>query len=156
MVLALAGCASSSPAPDPTPTASRAARVDGLGAPGCAPASPIGTPKSSVEVQGTGQGDISLYALVMSTAPLPLHASKDSVKLVVRMTGSGELAVTVRGPDGTAHPLVFGPEMHADSSYDRPGREWGLGTVLNQPGCWTLHFRRTGSGAGDVYLSVLA
>ena len=49
-------------------------------------------------------------------------------------------ATTFQGTDGTEHPLAWGPEEHGGSNYDRPGREWGTGFVLDAIGCWQLTF----------------
>lgn len=156
-VAALAGCSTGPPAPAP-PTPSTATGpppgAGAFGAPGCAPPSPVGDRRGTPELPGTSAGDVSLYALVMTAAPLPLHASSSVVKFVVRMTGDGELVVTVLGPDGGERRRAFGPELHTDSTYDRPGREWGVGAVLDRPGCWQLHFERTQHTA-DLYLAVL-
>jgi hypothetical protein len=59
----------------------------------------------------------------------------------------------VGAPDGRAQPLVFGPEAHATSSYDRPGDEWGTGLRFGTRGCWHIHLARADTSA-DVWLDV--
>ncbi len=75
------------------------------------------------------------------------------VKIVWRMTGGGDLQLSVTAPDGTPAEPVFGPTAHASSNYDRPGDEWGAGYVFERPGCWTLHASRGGTKA-DVGLAI--
>jgi hypothetical protein len=75
------------------------------------------------------------------------------VKIVWRVAGRGPLRVTFTAPDGRVHPLQFGPESHAASSYDRPGDEWGTGFRFTTGGCWRIHLARTGT-AGDVWIDV--
>src|SRR4051795_6038244 len=105
----VSGCATSAspPAPSPSPVASAAPVLAGLGAPGCSPASPAAVHAGIPEVQGTPRDDATLFMLVMTADPLPLHVSSEPAKLVARMTGSGDLRVTVIGPDGAERPRAF-------------------------------------------------
>lgn len=75
------------------------------------------------------------------------------VKIVWRMTGTGDLAITVISPSGQSAPLTFGPEPHGGSTYERPGDEWGSGYRFDEPGCWHLHLERLDT-AGDVWLEI--
>lgn len=84
----------------------------------------------------------------------PVRTGED-VKIVWRVTGSGPLRLPATGPDRRAHPLVWGPESHGGSSYDRPGEEWGAGYRFTRPGCWRLRAVRGGATA-DVWLRVAA
>lgn len=77
----------------------------------------------------------------------------EAVKIVWRMTGSGELSITASGPAGESLALTFGPEPHAGSTYERPGDEWGSGYRFDVPGCWNLHLERDDT-SGDVWLQV--
>ena len=81
----------------------------------------------------------SVNALVFG--PLPPTVGSE-LKIVWRVTGSGQLTVIARRPDGTEAPLIFGPEPHAGSTFDRPGQEWGTGFRFDMPGCWTIEVRR--------------
>lgn len=84
---------------------------------------------------------------------VPLHVG-DELKIVWRMTGSGPLRVAFAAPDGTRHPLTFGPEAHfAGSTYHRPGDEWGTGFRFDARGCWHIHLSRNDT-SGDVWLDV--
>ena len=53
----------------------------------------------------------------------PLRVDKQ-VKIVWRITGSGELRLTSIGPDGGMHRLEWGPDAHLSGTYRRPGQEW--------------------------------
>ncbi len=103
------------------------------------------------EIVGTGQG-VSLYGLVFLAHNPPIIFG-ETLKIVWRMTGSGNLTVQYFGPDKLPRTLAFGPAPHSSSTYDRPGDEWGTGFVFDQAGCWHLHFERT-VGVADVFLRV--
>lgn len=143
VLLTLSGCTTALvPTPSPTTTENTPD-----GAPGCAPASPIslGLP----EVRGTStRGDTSLFGWIMADQS-GIHTGSD-IKIVWRMVGDGDLRVQLLAPDGTDHPLSWGPEEHGGSNYDRPGREWGTGIVLDSPGCWQLNFT-TDTTAASVW-----
>ena len=75
------------------------------------------------------------------------------MKIVWRMTGTGPLRVDFTGPNGRGAPLVFGPESHPQSSYRRPGDEWGTGFRFTTPGCWHIRLMRDDT-AGDAWIDV--
>jgi hypothetical protein len=76
-----------------------------------------------------------------------LTAGKE-VKVVWRMTGTGDLTITATSADGKVVKPVWGPEAHSGSSYQRPGDEWGTGWVFPTAGCWTVNATRAvGKGA---------
>ncbi len=79
----------------------------------------------------------------------------DEVKIVWRMTGSGDLTATATDPSGHPAKLTFGPEPHGGSTYTRPGDEWGTGYLFSDAGCWHLHFARDHATA-EVWVMVLA
>lgn len=165
--LCLAGCAGGS-APAPGDTASAGGTVRPSTSPealgpdgraGCAPPSPVGTAAppqgigpGSPEVQGTGHG-ARLWGLIMVPFRSPLIRSGDQVKIVWRMTGTGDLRLSAVGPDGRTRRLTWGPEAHGGSSYQRPGDEWGAGYRFDRPGCWDLHAVR-GTATADVWVKV--
>jgi hypothetical protein len=163
--LLLSGCGTGAPGPSAvTPSATASATVSQgtpapapvlgpPGAPGCAPASPtaLDPTSGSTEVQGTAPAADSVYGLIMS--PYPLAASNTTSKFVWRITGSGDLTVTVKRPDGTSGKLAWGPDNHEETTYNRPGDEWGTGLILNDPGCWQVTFAREGVQSA-VYLVV--
>ena len=105
------------------------------------------------EVEGTSS-QVQLWGLIMATGPdNPLRAN-EQVKIVWRITGSGELHLSSIGPNGRTHPLQWGPALHASSTYQRPGQEWGAGYLFAQPGCWTLHATR-GTATADVWMEIV-
>ena len=71
------------------------------------------------------------------------------------MTGDGPLKVSFTAPDGKRKALVFGPDAHNGSSYQRPGDEWGTGFRFPTSGCWHIRLTRTDS-VGDVWFDVRA
>lgn len=98
--------------------------------------------------------DASIYGLLVPTHAGPIRQG-DELKIVWRMTGEGDLWVSYTTPDQQSRALVFGPEPHGGSGYDRPGDEWGTGFRFDQAGCWHIHLQRT-IGARDVWLTVFA
>jgi hypothetical protein len=96
--------------------------------------------------------DSQLWGLALGPGYVPPRAG-DELKIVWRMTGKGPLRIAFTAPDGGQQPLVFGPEAHSQSSYHRPGDEWGTGFRFVTHGCWHIHLARIGSSA-DVWLNV--
>ncbi len=82
------------------------------------------------------------------------YLSGESVKFVLRMTGSGDLEAQLRSPAGVIREITWGPETHTSSTYDRPGDEWGMGLSADSPGCWELELRRTDVGAASFWFQV--
>ncbi|MCW2646394.1 MAG: hypothetical protein JWP07_2503 [Pseudonocardiales bacterium] len=165
-LLMLAGCTRtrSSPTAAPRPTTPSKMPSDThssptaqagpipLGRPGCEPPSPITRGAGFPEVEGSST-KIQLWGLIMAErADKPLRVN-EQVKIVWRITGSGELRLTSIAPDGRTQPLQWGPDMHLSSTYARPGEEWGGGYLFTQPGCWDLHANR-GDATADVWLNV--
>ena len=103
------------------------------------------------EVQGIAT-NATIYGLLFPTHEGPVRAG-DELKIVWRMTGEGDLSVRYFAPDGRERVLVFGPEYHEGSTYDRPGDEWGTGFLFDTPGCWHIQLQRS-VGSGDVWLPV--
>ena len=164
-VLILAACTSTLSSPTPaarttTPSATRATSSAltthgspaAIGQPGCKPPSPINRGAGFPEVEGTSD-QVQLWGLIMVNGPdNPLRVNED-VKVVWRITGSGELLLTSIAPNGGTHPLQWGPDEHLSSTYQRPGQEWGAGYLFTQPGCWDLHAIR-GTATADVWLNI--
>ncbi|MBY8870613.1 hypothetical protein K7640_02005 [Micromonospora sp. PLK6-60] len=139
----LAGCraAPAEPASSGTPAGDRPAVVAGGGA-GCPATARLPEPGGSLERQGSGDG-ATLWALFFPRTPVLSPGTE--VKVAWRMTGSGDLAISATGPDGTTVAPAWGPESHGASSWQRPGQEWGTGWSFPTAGCWTITARR-----GDV------
>lgn len=147
LLLLLAACATpllanraSTATATPKPTATATA----VGGPGCNPPSPV-TPSNTSEVHGQASNG-ELWALVFNT----LHA-KQEIKIVWRMTGTGDLHLIALGPQGQHLTPVWGPEAHGGSNWNRPGAEWGAGFTFPVAGCWDIHATRD-DNAGDVWL----
>src|SRR5579859_3312740 len=87
------------------------------------------------EVQGRSQNQ-ELWALLFPRH-LPFWVDEE-VKIVWRMTGSGDLGLTAHHTDGTTVDPVWGPEEHGGSNWHRPGQEWGAGFVFPKVGCWRV------------------
>jgi hypothetical protein len=94
-----------------------------------------------------------MWGLIMADGPDNPLRINEQVKIIWRITGSGALDLLNIGPDGTAHPLQWGPVEHLSSSYTRPGDEWGAGYLFTQPGCWTLRATR-GTASSSVWLEI--
>ena len=154
MACALVACTDSEPSEHPTKTTITpypAPSLGELGQPGCKPASPF----SSMELQGTpDERGTSLYGLAFMRADEGFTVGVD-LKVVWRMTGTGDLAVRLLDPDGRATALDWGPEPHGGSTYHRPGDEWGTGFTFDQAGCWEIRFARDRSHA-SVWVDVAA
>jgi hypothetical protein len=130
----------------PSPTVSPDYSLGELGAPECDPASPI----LGDVVQGTGVGSTTAFGLLELTGTGVTVAKP--IKLVVRMTGSGDLSADVTAPDGSTRELDWGPEAHGGSNFDRPGDEWGLGFTFDAPGCWAIDLHRAGGEEATFWL----
>lgn len=98
------------------------------------------------EIQGTAP-EGGLWALVFHPLPLPTNKR---VKIVWRMTGSGDLHLVAAGSDGQ-HISPVRMIYHPRSTWKRPGEEWGSVFTFSTPGNWRIHATR-GSLSGDVWL----
>ena len=151
LVALFAACAEAPTARFPTATASATASLKPPLPSACAELTPIQSSQLGPEVQGIGQG-ATLWALLMPTGPLPV-AAEEQIKIVWRMTGSGDFTLIAVGPGGVAVRPTQGPQPHLGSNWNRPGDEWGTIFVFPTAGCWDLHAAR-GTASGDVYLPV--
>lgn len=138
---------------------------------GCAVPSAVATPSATItavaecqpspfelsqvgfsEIQGTMHSDGEVWALLF----FDRARVNQELKIVWRVTGTGEeLTVQARHPDGTEISPVWGPEMHGESNWERPGFEWGTGFDFPEPGCWTLT-STSGTTVGEIRLNVAA
>ena len=127
-----------------------------LGHRGCDPASPT-TPDRLPETLGTTSDRATAWALLWAQPPFEVGAE---VKMVFRVTGSGEFAISAIHENGTSvepswpsgGPTQRGPN---ESNYDRPGDEWALAYTFPQSGCWNLHVDR-GQESVDFWFLVEA
>lgn len=122
-----------------------------LGRPDCQPPSPYaGWASGLAEVRATSTG-IEVWGLMWHTPPFPVG---EEVKMVWRVTGSGEFGIrAVSGAEKAE--LTMGPVVHQDSSFDRPGEEWGTAFIFPVPGCWDVELRR-GPHFAHVWVEVAA
>jgi hypothetical protein len=141
----VSGCTSGD---DPAPAAARSS----------APASPHTSctpmPILGDRVEGGSKDGTSVAALLERTATGPLRAG-EAVKVVVRMTGAGDLQVSAIRPDGIPTEVDWGPDPHSSSNFNRPGSEWGFGVTFTEPGCWTIKLNRAEAGTGYMQLEVV-
>ncbi|WP_133247458.1 hypothetical protein [Arthrobacter sp. H-02-3] len=144
LALAATGCTSESPLAASAQPSTTTAKC----------ASPSRIVKSAVngtEVEGSSEDGITLYGQVQSEGFL--LASETEIKIVWRISGSGQPAVTVTSPGGGESSLAWGPEFHSSSNYARPGDEYSTALLLDQPGCWNIKFTRDARTA-NVWLQV--
>jgi hypothetical protein len=104
-------------------------------------------------VQGTASpAGQQLWGLLQPTSPLPLHA-QEGIKIVWRMTGSGEFSLLALGSQGQQVRPTQGPEAQGSNWTDHPGDEWGSVFIFPEAGCWDVHATRA-DASGDVLLVV--
>lgn len=158
VLILLAACATTAPAPShstvqkTTPTFSPT--ITGPATPGpqnCRPASPIDNSAVGPEIHGTAT-NAELWALLQAYT-IPPKAQAD-VKIVWRMTGSGDFTIVAFGPYGMKVSPSEGPEAHLGSNWNRPGDEWGTVFIFPVAGCWDLHAVRN-NASGDVWLKIV-
>jgi hypothetical protein len=158
-LILVAGCTSGTPSAhqpigSPTPTATASTPTQPLGGANCRPSSPIapsalGFPETPATIT---QGSGAIWALLMPVHGMPIRAQED-VKIIWKLTGSGTFQVVTRGPNGQHAVILFGPDFHSGTNWNRPGEEWGTGFRFPVAGCWDLHASRE-TLAGDVWLAV--
>jgi hypothetical protein len=137
----VAGCSTAPPAPPPEPAASPAPQANDPTPPAstvCPATAKLPAINNDLpEMQGVGRG-VTLFALFFG----PEAVAGQQIKVVWRMTGTGDLSIVAVGPDRRTVRPVWGPEEHISSSYHRPGDEWGTGWTFPSAGCWTIQARR--------------
>ena len=134
------------------PSSTQSGYLGSLGKPACQPGAAFhglggddGVPEAGFD---SSKG--SFWALFFT--PVPPPASKD-VKVVWRITGSGDFVFRVSDADGRTIPLIWGPEGHGSSSWNHPGNEVGTGLNFPHPGCWDIHVAKPTVDA-DLWLDV--
>ena len=149
----------SSPTPRPTldsvaPPSSSPANSIVLGGEDCLPPSPrIASPTGSLGVLLGTAPEGSPTKLFVSVTPL-LSAGPEW-KLIVRMTGSGDLVFSAQNTDGTKVQARMVEPHSLGSSLDVfPGSEWGVFVIFPTSGCWKLRAQRSNEYA-DVWVLVL-
>ena len=163
LIIVLAACSTSSPASSsPSPVAQKTitavsptSTITGPTTPGlksCQPASPIDNSSVGPEVRGTGT-NAELWALIESTSGIPPLA-RTEVKIVWRMTGSGDFSIVASGPHSMKVSPSQGPTEHGGSNWNHPGAEWGTVFTFPVPGCWDLHATRS-NASGDIWFKIV-
>ncbi|HLZ63373.1 MAG TPA: hypothetical protein VKR06_41090 [Ktedonosporobacter sp.] len=108
------------------------------------------TTTSIPEAQGKAT-NAELWALFFAD-PQSIHTGQE-IKIVWRMTGSGDFQIVARHAGNIQVKPIWGPDAHGGSSWNRPGSEWGTGFNFPSPGCWDLHTTR-GAASGDLWIMV--
>jgi hypothetical protein len=153
----LAGCSSSDSdgGPDAAPPAPSSAGPSSAGPATCTPST-----VDNGEVEGTSTDGVSFFALLqgvpsdMTPDGSGIRARRE-IKIVVRVGGSGDLAVSAEGPAGQRVEPAWGPEAHGGSNFDRPGDEWGVGLRFPSPGCWRVTVTRSETGSAQLAVRVV-
>jgi hypothetical protein len=102
--------------------------------------------------EGRGQAtSAELWALIFAD-PQSIQANQE-IKIVWRMTGSGDFHVVARHAGGVQVNPVQGPEPHTGSNWNRPGGEWGTVFKFPSSGCWNLH-ATLGTASGEIWIMV--
>lgn len=151
-VIAVACTSSSNTAANAKPSPSGSSYLGSIGKPGCQPAAVfhgLGG-QSGLPEAGFDSSKGSFWTLFFT--PVPPPAGKD-VKVVWRMTGAGDFVFRVRDADGHTIPLIWGPDGHGSSSWNRPGSEVGTGFNFPHAGCWDIHVSKPAADA-DLWLNV--
>lgn len=120
-----------------------------LGNDDCEPPSPHTSAGRFSETRATPNG-IDASALFYVVPP---WRSDQEVKVIWRVTGSGEGHFVAIDPEGGEHPPTWGPNRHRSSSYNRPGDEWGTAFSLPTEGCWELRVTRD-EGTASIWVIV--
>jgi len=75
-------------------------------------------------------------------------------KIVWRITGTGETPTfEAEHEDGTVIDPFWGPQFHEDSTWERPGDEWGTSFIFPKSGCWVITVT-SGPTVGEIVLDV--
>lgn len=127
-----------------------------LGGPNCHPPSQLVTITSGggpLPLLGTpGPGTDTRAVLAFFLAPV----AGVEQKMILRMNGTGALAIHAQHDDGTRIVANGVDSGHISSSYDPifPGTtEYGVLMTFPKSGCWQLHVQRT-DAAADFYVIV--
>ena len=147
-LVAAIACSSSSTRP------STGGYLGSLGSPGCSPGAAFHDSGSEdgIPEAGFDSSRGSVWALVFGS--VPPRAGKD-IKVVWRMTGSGDFTFRISDVKGATIPLLWGREGHGSSSWKHPGSEVGTGLKFPHAGCWDIHVAKPNVDA-DLWLEVAA
>jgi hypothetical protein len=152
--LVVVACGSSSPSHAQSPPTPVGGYLTSLGSPGCVPPAAF---HGWQDAQGFPEVGLdsrrgSVWALFFSAVPPP---ARQDIKIVWRMTGSGDFSFRAIDAAGVAISPVWGPESHGGSNWEHPGDEVGTAFNFTHPGCWDIHVGRSDTSA-DLWLQVSA
>lgn len=104
-------------------------------------------PVMAPEAQARSEGGLEAWALFVVPFLMPngepINIPVDTeVKIVWRVSGTGDLLIHAMGPHGVSLDADWGPEPHSGSNWNRPGDEWGTGWTFPESGCWTFELSR--------------
>lgn len=121
---------------------------------GCNPPSPVSEDRLA-ETLGTTSDHITAWGLLWARPPFEVGTE---VKMVFRVTGTGEFALSAVHQDGESLEPSWpatGPAQRAsnESNYGRPGDEWGVAYIFPTGGCWNIHIDR-GADSADFWFLV--
>jgi hypothetical protein len=119
--------------------------------PGCQPSQTQPTKSGFPEVRVNMKSSGEMWALLFFDNA---KAMVDE-KIVWRINGSGQLDFRAQNEDGMIIHPIWGPDYHENSTWNRPGEEWGTGFNFPEPGCWTITVTQ-GTTIGEIRLRVLA
>jgi len=127
----------------------RLVRFDSAVRPTCrspSPTFPLGGDRRAPEIRGFA-GRETLWALIFlpkrsawadRSRAIFTRVRGEQVKIVWRVTGAQRVRFVARSPSGRTNTPRWGPEQHEDSTWTRPGHEWGTGFVFRENGCWRI------------------
>lgn len=118
------------------------------GTPGCDPATPF-SPASLYEATATSSG-VDAWVLAYQRPPWQVD---QEVKVIWKVDGSGDASFVAIDERGGELSPSWGPNSHVDSSFNRPGDEWGTAFALPDEGCWELRVSRD-EGHASIWLEV--
>lgn len=130
--------------PASTPTATE---------PVCQPSPILESPNGFPEIQARMHSDGEIWALLFFGEA---HVNKD-LKIVWRITATepdADVNFQAHNEEGSILQPIWGPEFHPESTWERPGLEWGTGFNFPKPGCWTITVM-LGATEGEIFLDVL-
>ncbi|MGI8515403.1 MAG: hypothetical protein ACR2NT_09745 [Acidimicrobiia bacterium] len=114
-----------------------------LGGPGCDPPSLVAPLGLLWEAVLTSE-NLSGWALIWEKPPLTVG---QEVKFVFRVEGSGDLSFRGVDSSGVSEDPTWGPIAHAESTWQRPGDEWGMAFAFPSSGCWSMTVTRNDNAA---------
>jgi len=83
--------------------------------------------------------------------------ANEDLKIVWRIDApepGTEVRFQAQNEVGTVIEPIWGPTFHPESTWERPGMEWGTGFNFPKSGCWTITVK-LGTTEGEISLDVL-